>query len=140
MKSKLLLVALLLFGSSGARASDVPHLRKMFRWMDANNDREIQFSELVEARALLFDRLDANRDGLLDAEELRATAKRANDRRRAGTASADHVTAQAERMDADSDGRVSREEFSRFIPDRLARADANGDGSLSLRELRALRK
>ncbi|WP_281032618.1 hypothetical protein [Phyllobacterium salinisoli] len=42
-------------------------------------------------------------------------------------------------MDANGDGRISRAEFSRFIPDRLLRADINGDRSLSLSELRTLR-
>lgn len=45
----------------------------------------------------------------------------------------------ASRMDTDGDGRISREEFSRFIPDRVSFADADGDGALSRRELKALR-
>jgi hypothetical protein len=46
---------------------------------------------------------------------------------------------QVTRMDLDNDHRISREEFSRFTPDRITRADSDGDGVLSLRELKALR-
>jgi len=43
-------------------------------------------------------------------------------------------------MDTNGNGRISRDEFARFIPDRLLRADANGDRSLSLSELRKLKR
>ena len=48
--------------------------------------------------------------------------------------------AQADRMDRNGDGKISRDEFAAFIPDRLLRADTNGDGALSISELRALRR
>lgn len=53
--------------------------------------------------------------------------------------SAVDVKDHASRIDTDGDGRISREEFSRFIPDRVRRADTDGDGALSRRELRTLR-
>ena len=43
------------------------------------------------------------------------------------------------RMDANRDGRITRLEFSTYIPDRLFKADRNGDGALSPRELRAMK-
>ena len=46
----------------------------------------------------------------------------------------------AERLDGSGDGVVSRAEFVVYIPDRLRRADRNGDESLSLLELRALKR
>lgn len=140
MNTRLLPLAILLLGSGSAYASDFPNAREMFRQLDANGDRAIQFSEIQAARAALFDRLDANRDGFLDAEEARAAAQQAGNRRNIAMASADDLAAQVSRMDSDGDGRISRQEFSRFIPDRLRRADTNGDGVLSLRELRALRR
>ncbi len=43
-------------------------------------------------------------------------------------------------MDANGDGRIARAEFAQFIPDRLLQADSNGDRTLSLSELKALRQ
>lgn len=140
MNTRLLYLAILLLGSGSAYASDVPSARELFRQLDTNGDRAIQFSEIQAARAALFDRLDTNGDGFLDAEELRAAAQRVGERRDVTMVSADDLARQVSRMDADGDGRISRDEFSRFIPDRLRRADTNGDGVLSLRELRALRR
>jgi hypothetical protein len=47
---------------------------------------------------------------------------------------------QAARMDRNSDRRISRNEFSQFIPDRMRLADVNGDHSLSLSELRMFKR
>lgn len=140
MNTRLLSLAILLLGSGSAYASDVPNARELFRQLDTNGDRAIQSSEIQAARAALFDRLDTNGDGFLDAEELRAAAQLVGERRDVAMVSADNLAHQVSRMDADADGRILRDEFSRFIPDRIRRADANGDGVLSLRELRALRR
>jgi hypothetical protein len=50
------------------------------------------------------------------------------------------LQAQAARMDKNGDGKIARSEFAAFIPERLHRADANGDSVLTLSELRALRR
>lgn len=138
MNTKLLHLSMLLLGSGSAHASDFPNPREVFRQLDANGDRTIQFSEIQAVRATWFDRLDS-RDGFLDAEEVRAAAQRAGNRRHIAIMSADDWAGHTSRMDIDGDGRISRQEFSRFIPERVQRADANGDGVLTLRELRTLR-
>lgn len=140
MNTRLLSLAILLLGSGSAYASDVPNARELFRQLDTNGDRAIQFSEVQAVRAALFDRLDTNGDGFLDAEELRAAAQQVGERREVAMVSADNLAGHVSRMDTDGDGRISRDEFSGFIPDRLRGADTDGDRVLSLRELRALRR
>lgn len=140
MNTRLLPLAILLLGTGNAYASDFGNARELFRQLDTNGDRALQFSEIQAARAALLDRLDTNGDRLLEAEELRAAAQRIGERREVATVSTDNLAGHVSRMDTDGDGQISRHEFSRFIPDRIRRADTNGDRALSLRELRALRR
>jgi Ca2+-binding EF-hand superfamily protein len=108
--------------------------------MDTNRDRTLQFEEISAARAKLFDRIDANHDGIADPGEFRnaATARKSN--RDAQLAQADDLAARRQRMDTNRDGNISRDEFVAFIPDRLLNADSDGNRSLSLTELRTLRR
>ncbi len=43
--------------------------REMFRRMNTNGDRALQFTEIQAARAAFFDRLDGNRNGILEEAE-----------------------------------------------------------------------
>lgn len=65
--------------------------------------------------------------------EIGAPLQRTDVARSSTSASIDDIAAQATPMDGDS--RITRGEFASFIPDRVRRADRNGDGQLSLREL-----
>lgn len=140
MNVKLLAGVMLVVATGSACAADGQKARKAFRQMDLNGDRALQFTELQAARATLFDRLDANRDGVLDEGEAKAALQRVREGGRLQMATAEGLDTQARRMDANGDGRVARTEFAQFIPDRLLRADTNGDRTLSLSELKALRQ
>lgn len=140
MNLNVIALAVLLLGSGSASAAGAENARQMFRQMDQNGDRALQFAEIQVARAQFFDRLDTNRNGILDAKEIEQAARRFGEARNRQIASVDGLGAQAARMDRNGDGKISRDEFARFIPDRLLRADRNGDRSLSLSELRALRR
>lgn len=140
MNVKLLAGVMLVVATGSACAADGQKARKAFRQMDINGDRALQFTELQTARATLFDRLDANRDGVLDEGEAKAALQRVREGGRLQMATAEGRETQARRMDANGDGRIVRVEFAQFIPDRLLRADTNGDRTLSLSELKALRQ
>jgi Ca2+-binding EF-hand superfamily protein len=120
-------------------ASDRERARDMFRELDTNGDRKLEFSEIEAARARLFDRLDVNRNGVLDPQEIQAAVESAKSAKGAGMQLADLQLRKA-MMDRNGDGKISREEFASFIPDRLIKADADGDQALSLEELRSLRR
>lgn len=136
-----LAAALIVTVASGgyAAASDVEAMRERFREVDSNGDRALQFTEIETARARLFDRLDSNGNAVLDPEEVEALRKAAAARQGGGLAQAD-LAGRARLIDADGDGVIERAEFARFLPERLRKADANGDRKLSLRELRALKR
>lgn len=89
-----------------------------FERFDTNKDGFIDAGEMRAARVALFDRLDTNKDGQLTPEEMRAG--RPNRGQRAGNAqrtiSRDDFIARAEkslgRRDTDKDGKLSFAEFS----------------------------
>lgn len=129
----------LLLGAGSACAAD-GGARELFRRIDSNRDRKLEFGEIQAVRAQMFDRIDANRNGLLDAGEVRAAVEQAKSRRNFQAAQFTGFQAQADRMDRNGDGKISRDEFAAFIPERLLQADTNGDGALSISELRTLRR
>lgn len=137
MKLKKLACVMVVLATGNACAADGQKARQTFRQMDQNGDRALQFTEIQVARGALFDRLDANRNGVLDNGETRAALLGEGGPLQMPTA--EGMESQARRIDSNGDGRIVRAEFAQFIPDRLLRADTDGDPGLSLSELRALR-
>jgi Ca2+-binding EF-hand superfamily protein len=140
MKRMVPALAVLLAGVSCAGAADRERAAQAFRQLDANGDLKIEFAEIQAARARWFDRWDANRDGFLEADEFRTAARQA----KAGGGPEARLVAQLgsrkAELDKNGDGRISRQEFTTSVPVRLIGADADGDGALSLPELRSLRR
>lgn len=107
--------------------------RAPLRAIDANGDGGVQFAEIEAMRSRLFDRLDRDGDGVLSAAEVEATRERAEGRRGRG------LGGRHAGFDGDGDGQITRAEFV-AVPERLRRADVDGDGALARDELRALRR
>jgi len=104
--------------------------------VDANNDRQLQATEVRQAVQTavqgLFAAADTNRDGFMSPVEVNAAIAGA-------VKAAQHASFQA--ADTDNNGQISKEEFSRALTDPANAAfqilDANGDGQLSQQELQS---
>jgi len=140
----LITAALYISGQIGANASDVQGAQAKLREIDTNGDRSLQFTEIAAARGKIFDRMDANGNGLLDAEEADTVRKAAKAQRTSmpggGLFDPATISERIRLIDTSGDGVISRAEFVAFLPAELKAADANGDGALSIRELRALKR
>ncbi len=113
------------------------HFEQRFKQADADGSGAIDRAEAEKALPHLaqrFDRIDANKDGQLTAEELIA-ARKAHSR---------HDMAQRfKQADSDGDGAVSRAEAEKALPhlaQRFDRVDANKDGRVTLEEVNVARK
>ncbi|MEQ8934873.1 MAG: EF-hand domain-containing protein [Amphiplicatus sp.] len=98
---------------------------KMWDKMDKDGDGQIALSELNDRSRAFFEAADANGDGAITKEEMKAhhEAKRAE--------------REAKRFpDADGDGVVSKAEYDAKADERFAKLDANGDGVLSEEEMK----
>ncbi|MEO8162128.1 MAG: EF-hand domain-containing protein, partial [Arenimonas sp.] len=111
-----------------------------FNQSDSNHDGKLSQSEWQSARmresADKFRSLDSNRDGKLSREELQAAHAKHQGGRAGG------LREKMRGLDTDGDQQLSRAEIGEQMP-RLAqdfdRIDANHDGKLSREELQAAR-
>ena len=118
------------------------------RFAAADTDRDGRLDR-VEAQAFgerfnrHFDRIDANRDGEVDKQEIaqaRQHARKGHQRMRAGMA---YQRGLFKGMDDDGNGAISRAELGDKMPrwsENFASLDADRNGELSGEELRAARK
>src|SRR5262245_27297109 len=104
-------------------------VKDMLARLDANKDGKISKDEARGPLAENFDRFDLNKDGVLDARELRAAAERL------AAAVGPRPGPDFDALDKDADGRLTREEL-RGTPfaDRFDALDANKDGKLTRKE------
>ncbi len=108
-----------------------------FARLDADGDGAVSAEEFTDPAGARFAALDANGDGQVSPAEIAAHAETHRDRRR--EARAERLV---ERLDTDGNGSLSLEEMRR-ARDRRAifeRLDTDGDGSLTRDELEAGRE
>lgn len=95
---------------------------------DANKDGMVVHDEYLALRAEQFARLDSNSDGFIDATD-RASHKAGRHGKRAGKTHG--------RLDADGDGKISKDEFVNGATPMFDRLDGNDDRVLDAAELEA---
>lgn len=97
---------------------------------DANNDGNLTREEFLARPTEMFNRLDANHDGVIQASE--------RPQRRERRAEGEHGPARMS-PDADGNGSISQAEFAAMGGQMFARMDANDDGRVTREEADALR-
>jgi Ca2+-binding EF-hand superfamily protein len=108
----IVLAATVLGGDAGQAREPGRFADRMFDRIDADHDGVLTRSEVQAARSRMFDRLDADRDGALTAAEAEAARNQA--RARAARRSERFAGTQGERLatlDRNRDAVVSRDEF-----------------------------
>ncbi|MEK6286580.1 MAG: EF-hand domain-containing protein [Acidobacteriota bacterium] len=116
------------FGGGGQRMQiQMPE----FADLDKNKDKKISREEAAQMPPQFFDRLDANRDGFLDEEEWNAMRSGGGRMMVGGPRTGESLI---KLMDANADGKVSREEFAKIVS-LFETLDKDQNGDLSQEEM-----
>lgn len=116
----------------------------MFDRMDANGDGKIDAADREARQDQRFAKLDTNGDGSISREEFDAMhAKRGEGMRGEGRRGGHHGKRGGMHMgkmaDTNGDGVITRAEFDAVAQARFARMDTNGDGTVTVEERKAAR-
>lgn len=135
MKTTVVILTTLALGAAASLAFAEPGaghgaFLERLKAADTNADGMLSRAEAAALPRIAshFDEIDANKDGQITMEELRAfhAARRG-----------EHAGAFMKRMDTDGDGRISKAEALAAAAARFDAADANKDGFLTPDEMKA---
>lgn len=130
MLTKVSLATVLLFAScvalSQSRDGDA------IEQADGNKDGKVTRQEYIDARAAQFARMDRNGDGVVDETDSRERAEQSAVGKRV-------AAAMRGRIDTNSDGKISKDEFVNAPTMLFDRFDADKNSELDAKELEAAR-
>jgi len=140
MKTATLLTALLLAVATDVRAQQTPLTRltpeQFIKRFDKNGDGVLTRDELPPRLAGAFERMDANKDGKLDRQEVAALLRVLRQGPGQGQGQAEQTVKRLlDRMDTDKDGKISKAEARPPLVGLFDRLDTNKDGFLDRQEL-----
>lgn len=114
--------------AGAASAQDASRLAEA----DANGDGNIEWQEMMDMRAAIFERLDRNGDGFADSSD--------SPRFGPGKSRFNEALGKLQDVDANGDGRISEEEMMASPAPLFDAGDTDGDKVLSADEIAALRE
>lgn len=114
--------------AASAREPGIPKSERLFQRLDKNKDGSLAADELRSPSERRFMSLDKDKDGTVTAAEIDAWLLALAERRRQRI---------LEQMDGDGDGAISRAEVAAFVDALFALADADGNGGVTMEEVRA---
>lgn len=130
MLTKIAIATLFLFSSCAALAQS--REGGALELADANNDGKVTRQEYIDSRAAQFARMDRNGDGVVDDADARQQADQSAMAKRM-------ANAMRGRIDANSDGKISKDEFVNAPTMLFDRFDGDKNGELDAKELEAAR-
>lgn len=127
------------------RAQAEARAGQMFDRMDANKDGRVDAADRAARQAAMFDRIDADKNGQISREEFtahHAAMGQGREGQRMGHRGkrGDHHAGMMGRGMMGADGQATRAEFTAAALARFDRMDANKDGQVTAEERRAARE
>jgi Ca2+-binding EF-hand superfamily protein len=121
--------------ADGAEPTAMPHAR-LFQEADTDADGTISAAEAQTRASTRFDQLDLDHDGLLTLSEFRAPV-RSTKMLKGAQVNLRQREARFHVLDANGDGKISKDELLSAVAAGVSEADADRDGTISNAELAA---
>ncbi len=108
---------------------------EMMKMLDGNGDHMVTKEEYDDYYGKIFDELDTDKDGSVDATEWKGPSKASKlDLTTGGYSRELRSMKMMGKMDADGDHKVTKDEFLAFHNDVFAVMDKKGDGQITANE------
>jgi len=127
-------------GKGGPGGKGKPTPEKVMKHLDKDGNGSISKSEAPERMATHFDKMDANDDGAISLDELKAAFKKRAEKGGKGKGGKGKPTPEKfiKRFDKDGNGTISKGELPEKMQQRFDKIDQNGDGAIDIAEIKKM--